>query len=225
MLCSMAIKCWQYSSFVITTTCGWLLSLSGASKSAVLFCIHIQFLCTIVLFVEIYTHWHKFHHAWNVTCIILVLVKISNKHKHLIALFVVVSPPIDEWICTNNRCITWCDTRQLYDLKSLIIIHFCIIITDNLLDCSESHLCRRWTSIHLKFNKPFLPVSQTKSLPKPYLHLLTLMGWTWIVMNWSCSPKSINKVSVDESRGLNDYTQLQSKCKLEQPQRWKGNCK
>ena len=72
-------------------------------------------------------------------------------------------------------------------------------------------------AIHQKFNKPFLPASQTKSLPKTVTSFADPNGITMTydeLIKVSMSIKDSYRVSADESRNLEECTQLQSKCKL-----------
>ena len=72
-------------------------------------------------------------------------------------------------------------------------------------------------AIHQKFNKPFLPASQTKSLPKTVTSFADPNGITMTydeLIMVSMSIKDSYRVSADESRNLEECTQLQSKWKL-----------
>ena len=72
-------------------------------------------------------------------------------------------------------------------------------------------------STHLNFNKPFIPMSQTKPLPKTIISFTHPDGMNMDYYKLTVQSKSIKdtyKVSVDESRNLEECTQLQSKCKL-----------
>ena len=72
-------------------------------------------------------------------------------------------------------------------------------------------------AIHQKFNKPFLPVSHTKSLPKTVTSFADPIGITMTYNELIKVYELIKdnyKISADESRNLEECTQLHSKCRL-----------
>jgi len=72
-------------------------------------------------------------------------------------------------------------------------------------------------SIHHKYNKPFIPVSQNKSLPKPVTSFANHDGikMTSDQIKTHCREiRSTYKVSNEEAKDLEESTRLQSKSKL-----------